>query len=360
MRISERKCDCSHQMMPIADYPEESTLYYPNWDDSGVLTLVYKLNTDGSITFKDINLSVHMIDEIRYREVYDLPYLEDGWYKVRSYIFPSLKFLYKELGMCNGFNDITYQNNWKTENYKNMFKENHTMTIALNENGKFYYLAQLPKMTPGKMGHCYNWAYGSILDVIDELQKRGVEDEFVYGTNIRVIEEDFFTICHLNKCFINKAKQLLSLYGKCPSSTTRGSKCLNNIDDFQIQIRDYMWMTINAIKYALECEDYQTANKLLSCISTCNGICTDVEEDCGCGQYKPLTTAKRTVYKLPEEAYTTNIQLNFFDKNEVLNLLNQKQNKLTAGIDINIQNDVINNQHTFLSNNDIRSMWNGK
>ena len=79
--------------MPIANYPENSTLYYPNWDDSGVLTLLYKLNVDGSVTFKDINLSVHMIDGTRYREVYDLPYLEDGWYKIRSYIEELLFYL---------------------------------------------------------------------------------------------------------------------------------------------------------------------------------------------------------------------------------------------------------------------------
>ena len=51
-------------------------------------------------------------------------------------------------------------------------------------------------------------------------------------------------------------------------------------------------MVYNAIKYAVELEDYVTANNLLNCISTCNGICNNgstksstkksTKSGCGC------------------------------------------------------------------------------
>jgi len=49
-------------------------------------------------------------------------------------------------------------------------------------------------------------------------------------------------------------------------------------------------MVLNAIKYAVELEDYITANNLLNCISTCNGICNNgtstkssTKKSSGCG-----------------------------------------------------------------------------
>ena len=83
MRITEHKCNCSHQMMPITDYSDVSTLYQPTWEDSGVFTIVYRINPDGSTAIVDLDLNLHVVDCKPQREVYDLPKLIDGWYKVR-------------------------------------------------------------------------------------------------------------------------------------------------------------------------------------------------------------------------------------------------------------------------------------
>ena len=361
MRIVERKCDCSFQVMPLTTYSETSTLYKPTWEDSGVFTLIYKININGSVTIVDFDIALHVIDGKPQREVYELPKLRDGWYKVKSYIFPTKSFL-ESLGMVNGYNDVEYQNRWKLDNSDNMFRDNHDMTLAIDETG-IYFQGRRSTGASYRPGAYYYWLSADIVDVVDEFLTRGVQNGYVYGTNIRVEEEDFFTTCRLYKCFLNKAQSLLDSYKSCSSGICNNSsniKCSNNLNSLEIQIRDYMWMTLNAIQFAVECEDFETANRLLNCISTCTGICEDIViEDCGCGQYKPLTTAKTVV--IPAEAYdsTQTGTKNYYNKQEIIRLLNTKQDKLTAGIDINISEDsVISNEHRYFTKNDVRNLWN--
>lgn len=366
MRITERKCDCSHQMMPITEYTETSTLYYPTWEDSGVLTLIYRVNLNGSYTLVDFNLSLHVVDGKPQREVYDLPSLRDGWYKVKSYIFPTRDFLLS-LGMEDGYNDMDYQLFWMRENEDNVLRKNHTMTLAISDQG-LCYQGRIMNPSPYVSGANYYWLRADLVDVIDEFQSRGVEDGFVYGTNIRVVEEDFFSTCHLYKCFINRAQELLDSYKGCSSNgygicnNNSSIKCKSDVDQTKIQIRDYLWMILKAIDYAIECEDYYTANNLLNCINSCSGICSEsVDTDCGCGQYKPLTKATKLVAKLPQEAYYMQFPdvNDYYNKSEIIALLNTKQDKLSAGIDINITgNNIINNQHKFFSDVDITTLWN--
>jgi hypothetical protein len=47
-----------------------------------------------------------------------------------------------------------------------------------------------------------------INDLLDEINSRDIVDGYLYGTNIKVIEEDYFQYCNLYKCFINKASDL--------------------------------------------------------------------------------------------------------------------------------------------------------
>ena len=365
MRITENKCNCSHQMMPITDYSDVSTLYQPTWEDSGVFTIVYRINPDGSTAIVDLDLNLHVVDCKPQREVYDLPKLIDGWYKVRSYILPTREFL-ESLGMKDGYNDMEYQLYWLKENPDNIFRKEHVMTLALDKEG-ICFQGRMPKRSPYTSGAFYYWLRADIIDVIDEFQARGVQNGYVYGTNVRVIEEDFFTTCNLYRCFVYKAQDLLNSYKGCSTgsgicnNSKYSIKCKSDVDECKIQVRDYLWMVLNAIKYAIECEDYQSANSLLDCVTTCNGVCSDVPDyDCGCGQFKPMTSTKMAV--IPVEAYGNPTIFNFdnyLNKSQILTLLNNKQDKLTAGIDINITDDnVINNQHRFLSDADIKDLWN--
>jgi len=93
--------------MPITDYPENSTLYNPTWEDSGVFTLIYKIDVDGTETLVDKHSAIHIIDGQYQREVYDLT-LADGRYKVLSFIVPTKQYLIEQLGMVDGFDDLEY------------------------------------------------------------------------------------------------------------------------------------------------------------------------------------------------------------------------------------------------------------
>ena len=52
-------------------------------------------------------------------------------------------------------------------------------------------------------------------------------------------------------------------------------KCLNNNSDLfeAIYNRDFLWMTINVIKYHTEFGDLLEAQRLLETINSCNGLC---------------------------------------------------------------------------------------
>jgi len=51
-------------------------------------------------------------------------------------------------------------------------------------------------------------------------------------------------------------------------------------------------MAINAIKYCIQNEEYLKALKILNCVNTCSGVCSDIKfnnvkvtnTDCGCGK----------------------------------------------------------------------------
>lgn len=281
--------------MPITDYPEQSTLYNPTWQDSTVFTLVYKMKIDGTKELIGQNTSIHIVNGKPQREVYEINNILDGWYKVLSFIVPTKQYLVCGLNMEDGFEDIEYQKN--AESY-NKLRNELEIIVAGDEDSitGFSFTGRRSNPSPKRSSGLYYWMQiTDINDLLDEIEKREVIDGYLYGTNIKVIEENYFSYCNLYKCFINKASELFDLYQGCSGNgysickdTTDGIKCKSNVDETKIQIRDYLWMVINAIKYALECQDYETANKLLNCISSCSGICNNETSsknklsDCGC------------------------------------------------------------------------------
>lgn len=292
MRIVEQKCDCSIKVMPITDYPEYNTLYNPTWEDSAVFTLIYKINIDGSRELVDKHTSLHVIDNKPQREVYTIDSLNDGWYKVLSFIVPTKQYLVNELNMVDGFDDLEYQ---QCATVENQLKPELEIIVAGDESSptKFSFTGRKANPSPYKSSGLYYWMQVTdINDLIEETETREVVDGYLYGTNIKVLEEDYFSYCNLYKCLISKATELFDSYQGCSGkgySICKDSDkgCKSNVDETKIQIRDYLWMVINAIKYAIECEDYETANKLLNCISSCSGICNETsnknkQSGCGC------------------------------------------------------------------------------
>lgn len=288
MRILENNHNVTIVPLSGEYYAEYTTLYKPTYQQSGVLTLVYKIDTDLNEELIQKDLTIHIIDGQYQREVFDFPD-KDGYYKVMSYIFPTKESL-QELDLIDGVDDIKYNEYWRHYDQNNIIQNSTTEILAVDESSpsNVSCLIRKPNPVPYKKSGIYNWAcFESLDDVIKILETREVNQGYVFGTNIQVVEEYYFKYNNLYKCLISKASDLLNMYRGCGNGTgiCSDNNCKNNIDSQKVQIRDYIWMVLNAIKYAVECEDYITANNLLNCISTCNGICnneTVKKSSCGC------------------------------------------------------------------------------
>lgn len=99
-------------------------------------------------------------------------------------------------------------------------------------------------------------------------------------TTIIRSDKNTFCMCRLNDCFYGMSKSLLDRYQ---------NTCYNKLDciQYNIYLRDILWMAINVIKYLIDLTQYYEAQKILENITLCNGICnastTNVSSGGGCG-----------------------------------------------------------------------------
>lgn len=99
------------------------------------------------------------------------------------------------------------------------------------------------------------------------------------NTTISRCFKDFFCIWFLQNCYVNLSKKVLS-------NTT--SKCKNSNLSDAIFDRDFVWMTLNVIKYYIEFNQLSEAQNILEEVNSCNGFCnspnkiTNTKSGCGC------------------------------------------------------------------------------
>lgn len=101
------------------------------------------------------------------------------------------------------------------------------------------------------------------------------------GTTISRSDGDTFAIGHLFKCYIKVCKAIFS---------DLDFRCLKhpNTEDLTFK-RDFLWMTINVIKYYTDFGQLLEAQRLLEEVNYCNGLCNDTSyitkgiRNCGCG-----------------------------------------------------------------------------
>lgn len=99
-------------------------------------------------------------------------------------------------------------------------------------------------------------------------------------TTVSKASFNIFTMDKLKHCYDAVAHKILQAYtGRC-----------GTIDDDLRFKRDFLWMTINVIKYHLEWGEYSSAQLVLEGIQGCNGLCGDLgsynvkkKGGCGCG-----------------------------------------------------------------------------
>lgn len=111
-----------------------------------------------------------------------------------------------------------------------------------------------------------------------ELAERNPE-----GTTISITAKNTFSICYLSKCFVTLCNEILNMnLLKCKSKNA-------DLDDLIFK-RDFIWMTINVIKYNIDMEQYKEAQRVLEQVNYCNGLCPDTNsygkstyKSSGCG-----------------------------------------------------------------------------
>lgn len=102
------------------------------------------------------------------------------------------------------------------------------------------------------------------------------------NTTISRNSGDTFSICYLYKCYINLCKQIFE---------SMNIRCLNQNDNLSDLIfkRDFLWMTINVIKYYTEFNNLLEAERILESVNYCNGFCSEYKvtknnNSCGCSR----------------------------------------------------------------------------
>ncbi len=106
------------------------------------------------------------------------------------------------------------------------------------------------------------------------------------GTTIIKETKNTFSLCHLQDCFYNLCKKLLSNLCGCNKDCNKTSTYSEDIFN-----RDLIWMAINVIKYAINEGQYYEAQRLLESIDNCGNICSQFDSDnnlntsgCGCNR----------------------------------------------------------------------------
>ena len=159
--------------------------------------------------------------------------------------------------------------------------EEEQVIFDLGSDG-FYTLVTIKlSKTPGEGYYFYEGKfYKSGLEV--ELQEIVEVNPEVSG--IEIIYDYYFQTCRLEKCFINVCYQIFD----SKTFTT----CNNlKVDPNIIYKRDLIWSALNVIRYMVEVDQYEEAERLLERILGCNGLCKNYEcleshnnSNCGCNR----------------------------------------------------------------------------
>lgn len=238
--------------MVITDVTQDSDEYVPEsiadaevyyqknkfkYSETNTINIIEKITTsEDSIVKTIITDHSSKLDEAYYK-------LEsDGYYVIHHFILPTTDWLDSEL-----------------EKGSSILDGEMGIYVSDCENIYYYTKGQLITKEPS--------------DLI------AVNEE---STTISKIIINRFSVGYLYDCYVSLCKQIFSAVNY---------KCLNkgNLSDTYFK-RDFLWMTINVIKYYVEINQLLEAQRLLEEINNCGGLCnggnvqTQSSSGCGCGK----------------------------------------------------------------------------
>ena len=266
------------------------SLFNIPYDGAVSLHFITKINFDLSVELLD-NKSPYAIiihntgEDLSTRNVdsVDVTVSEDGYYEVVTLVLPTTTYVEDGLGYTTG---SPVMDNLNT----------NIIAAEVHEDGTvcFKTLTHTQDEESGYYNHIWTgWkdiSLNDILVLIEGAEETGNLNEIT----VKKYTQSAFVLDNLYKCYISKANDLLNIYSGDSGLCSGNSLCRDSLNKYksEIQIRDYLWMAINVIKYCVQNCQYLKALKVLNCVSTCAGICSGIkvnsniklQRGCGCSK----------------------------------------------------------------------------
>lgn len=152
--------------------------------------------------------------------------------------------------------------------------------ISISDNNLFYYNSEVYKVKSD---------YGSVLildsaqDALNVSDKIDILDlyELVNANdaddlNVRVLYEvDFISINNIQKCLLKyQYENIVSNKKFCIFADECASKAQ----------RDFLLASVYILDHLIDTKDFDTAEHILNALNSCNSLCEQVSNDCGCGK----------------------------------------------------------------------------
>lgn len=266
----------------------------------------YNIPYDGSVSLHfitkiDFDLTAKVLeDKIPYKTIihntgedittrvadnFEVTVPDDGYYEISTLILPTTSYIEDGLGFYPGSEVI---GNIQT----------NIIAAKVESDGEISFKILTKTQDSEKNYYSYIWAgwQDISLDQILELVEEAEESDSLSLEEVTVLKynQSAFIFDNLFQCYISKAMDLLSKYSGDSGFCASSQLCPDGVNKYksEIQIRDYLWMAINVIKYCIQNCQYLKALQILNCVTTCSGICAGTKinntkvksKGCGCGK----------------------------------------------------------------------------
>lgn len=242
----ESNCDCNITITnttSISEYLQatnKTTFNSSNlpFSESRCVVRLVRIDVNGEKTSSEAKVM-----DVRQATFTNMP---DGWYKLEAILLPTKSYLDKMKSSWN--TNFYYVDNKDFYMYDSSSKSG---TKVSNIDNLFTYLENNSK---------------------EDFQKSFFSFGFI---------TDYFSLCHLYKCYINRINNVFSSLCGLNLCETK----LKNKEE--IYLRDLLLTSIDIISYLVQCGRFEEANRILNQIFKCNGLCNNspnaLSKRGGCG-----------------------------------------------------------------------------
>lgn len=205
------------------------------------------------------------------------------------------KYIIEDTAKPNTFKKSEVQPIIVMQDSKGTLKHSFSNQITIDTDGKYiiYYVliptSKYANSIPDVVKNVYTNFYYTDGEYIfnKEGTKQNIDiltQNVVENTTISRDSKEIVSVGNMYQCYINLCKQIFNdrMFTSCFSKS--------KIDSELIYERDIVWMALNVIKYLVEKNNLEEADRYIQIIQGCNGICSndnfknDRYEGCRCSK----------------------------------------------------------------------------